>query len=112
MHAPKTAKPHTMGAGLRKSEQLCRRLGNRTNSSSADNQDPPVILATIPKGGRNAVVLSVRQRGLELLADIRQHEPNGLRELVPTMKGIGNINDDVAEQIIVWLQIFLARCRS
>ena len=106
------AKPATADTvnGLRKSEQLGRQLKSRNNSPSAHNQDPPVILATIPKGPRNAIRLTLSVRDNRPVADLRQFEPNGLRVLTPTMKGIGNIDVEMAQQLIVRLQDFVARC--
>jgi hypothetical protein len=46
------------------------------------------ILATIPKGSRNAVRITLSVRDNRPVIDIRQFELNGLRVLVPTMKGV------------------------
>jgi hypothetical protein len=46
------------------------------------------IIATIRKGNRNVVVITEADRRI----GIRQHEPNGKRELIPTRKGISNID--------------------
>jgi hypothetical protein len=46
------------------------------------------ILTTIPKGSRNAVRVTLSVRDNRPVIDIRQFEPNGLRVLVPTKKGV------------------------
>lgn len=111
MNRLETTTPHTKGAGRCKSEQVGRRFNSKINASSAHIQDQHVVLATIPKGPRNAIVLTEKRRGRESFADLRQFEPNGLRVLVPTMKGIGNIDVGLAQQLIVRLQDFVARCK-
>ena len=85
MNGSQTAKPHTKGAGLRKFDQLAGQIDFKHS-----------IIATIRKGNRNAVVVSVKERGQEPLLDIRQHEPDGLHVLKPTRSGISNIDKATA----------------
>jgi hypothetical protein len=101
MNGSQTAKPHTKGAGLRKFDQLAGQIDIKHNT-----------IAIIRKGNRNAIVFTVNERDQQPLLDIRQHEPDGLRLLQPTRSGIGNINDEVAQQLITALQQFIARCRT
>jgi hypothetical protein len=69
------------------------------------------IVATIPKGPRNIVRVTLRMRGGRHVVDLRQFEPNGLRLLVPTMKGV---SVDVAEieTLIAALETIRSECRS
>lgn len=98
MNAPQTAKPHTNGAGLRKFDQLAGQIDIKLNT-----------IAIIRKGGRNAIVASIKERNNQPpLLDLRQHEPNGLRELVPTGKGISNIDKVMARDLIAALLKFIA----
>jgi hypothetical protein len=46
------------------------------------------IIATIPKSRRNAVRVTLGERDHRPCVDIRQFEPNGKRELMPTQKGV------------------------
>jgi len=46
------------------------------------------IISTIPKGKRNAVRITIGERDHKSCVDIRQFEPNGRRELTPTLKGL------------------------
>ncbi|SHN86931.1 hypothetical protein [Bradyrhizobium erythrophlei] len=109
------AKPATADTvnGLRKSEQLGSRLICRNSETSSRKQDkPPGIVATIRKGNRNAVVVSVKEDGQHPLLDIRQHEPNGLQELKPTRSGISNIDKVMARELVTALLKFVAGCRT
>jgi hypothetical protein len=66
---------------------------------------PKRTIAAIRKGSRNVLVVTVsQQRGQVPSIDIRQHEPNGKRELIPTMKGISNIDPSVARALVVALE--------
>jgi hypothetical protein len=67
------------------------------------------IVATIRKGNRNAVVVTVSQHDQRPRIGIRQHEPNGKRQLIPTMKGIGNIDLATASEIAKALMLAVAR---
>ena len=61
---------------------------------------PRRTIAAIRKGSRNVLMVTVsQQRGQGPSIDIRQHEPNGKRELIPTMKGISNIDPSVARAL-------------
>jgi hypothetical protein len=68
------------------------------------------VVATIRKGNRNALVLTVSQHDQQFSIGIRQHEPNGKRELMPTMKGISNIDPSVARELITAIEKALAGC--
>ncbi len=61
------------------------------------------VIATIRKGKRNTIVLSLSERDQQPCLDIRQHEPDGLRVLVPTAKGINNISAAEARELIAAL---------
>jgi hypothetical protein len=69
------------------------------------------IIATIRKGNRNVVVVTTsHQPDQQPSISIRQHEPNGKRELVPTMKGISNIDPSTARDIATAILQVLAGC--
>ena len=109
------AKPATADTvnGLRKSEQLSRRLICRDSETSYRKQGhAPGIVATIRKGNRNAVVVSVKEGGQHPLLDIRQHEPDGLQVLQPTRSGISNIDKVMARELVTALLRFIAGCRT
>lgn len=109
------AKPATADTvnGLWKSEQLGRRLICRDSETSYRKQgQPPGIVATIRKGNRNAVVVSVKERDGKPLLDIRQHEPDGLQVLQPTRSGISNIDKMMARELVTTLLRFIAGCRT
>jgi hypothetical protein len=61
------------------------------------------IVAAIRKGPRNVVRVTLSMRGHHQVIDIRQFEPNGLRVLVPTMKGV-NIDLAVLPILIAALE--------
>jgi hypothetical protein len=42
MNTPNTAKPHTKGAGPRKSEQLAGQLNSQSSQSQSPKQDLPI----------------------------------------------------------------------
>lgn len=73
------------------------------------NQDR--IVAAIPKGARNIVRVTLSMRGDQPVIDIRQFEPNGLRVLVPTMKGV-NIDPAAIPMLIAALETIKLECRS
>ena len=109
------AKPATADTvnGLRKSEQLGRRLNRRDSETSSQMQgQPPGVIATIRKGNRNAVVISIKERDRQPLLDIRQHEPDGLQVLQPTRSGISNIDKVMARELVTALLHFIAGCRT
>jgi hypothetical protein len=68
------------------------------------------IVATIPKGPRNIVRVTLRMRGDQSVVDIRQFEPNGLRVLVPTMKGV-NIDHTAIPMLIAALEAIKSECQ-
>jgi hypothetical protein len=57
------------------------------------------VIAVIPKGRRNVIRVTLSALGGHPVIGIRQHEPNGLRALVPTAKGISNIDFTAARQL-------------
>jgi hypothetical protein len=69
------------------------------------------VLATIPKGSRNAVRVTLSVRDNRPVIDIRQFEPNGLRVLMPTMKGV-NFDLAVLPMVIAALEAIKAEARS
>jgi len=69
------------------------------------------IVAAIPKGARNIVRVTLSMRGDQPIIDIRQFEPNGLRVLVPTMKGV-NIDPAAIPMLIAALETIKLECRS
>jgi hypothetical protein len=69
------------------------------------------IVAAIPKGPRNIVRVTLSMRGDQPVIDIRQFEPNGLRVLMPTMKGV-NIDPTAARQLIAAIESALAEVRT
>jgi len=69
------------------------------------------IVAAIPKGARNIVRVTLTMRGDRPVVDIRQFEPNGLRVLMPTVKGV-NIDPATTRQLIVALESALAEVRT
>jgi hypothetical protein len=58
------------------------------------------VIATIRKGKRNTIVLSISERDQQPCLAIRQHEPNGLRVLVPT----SNIDPAAARELIAAIE--------
>jgi hypothetical protein len=66
------------------------------------------IVAAIPKGRRNVVRVTLRSRGDQPIVDIRQFEPNGLRVLMPTAKGMG-LTPAEARELITDLKTALAQ---
>jgi hypothetical protein len=68
------------------------------------------VVATIPKGRRNVLRITMRHDDQRPCFDIRQHEPNAKRELAPTIKGISNIDPATARQLIAALKKALAGC--
>jgi hypothetical protein len=46
------------------------------------------VIAVIPKGRRNVIRVTFSTLGGHPVIDIRQYEPNGLRMLMPTIKGV------------------------
>jgi hypothetical protein len=69
------------------------------------------IIAVIPKGRRNVVRITLSVRGNQPVIDIRQFEPNGLRVLVPTMKGV-SVDLTAVTALIAALETALAGCSS
>jgi hypothetical protein len=67
------------------------------------------VVATIRKGNRNAVVVTVGRHGRHSYIDIRQYEPDGLRVLKPTRSGIGRIDRMAARELITAIEIALAQ---
>lgn len=51
-------------------------------------QERTITSISIPKGSRNEIRVTSRVRDNRTVIDIRQFEPNGLRVLVATMKGV------------------------
>ena len=47
------------------------------------------IIGSIQRGRRNKIHVTLRSRGDQPIVDIREFEPNGLRVLTPTAKGMG-----------------------
>jgi hypothetical protein len=72
------------------------------------------VIASIRKGkgSRNSIVGSVSKRDQKQLLDIRQHRSDGLRVLQPTKSGIGDIDREMATELIKMLGLFIAGCRS
>jgi hypothetical protein len=70
------------------------------------------VVVVIPKGSRNEVRATFSVRDNRPVIDIRQFEPNGLRVLMPTMKGVGNIDLAAACEIARAILRFDAGCRS
>lgn len=102
MNGPQTAKPHTEGAGLRKFDhQLAGQIDLKHST-----------IATIRKGNRKAIVLSVKTGDGKPLLDIRQHEPDGLQVLQPTRSGISNIDKVMARELVTALLHFITECRT
>jgi hypothetical protein len=69
------------------------------------------IIAAIPKGARNIVRVTLTMRGHQAVVDIRQFEPNGLRVLMPTVKGV-NIDPVAIPMLIAALETIKSECRS
>lgn len=89
---------------------MVSRSNGRRGVSAVNTQER--IVATIRKGNRNAVVVTVSQHDQQLSIGIRQHEPNGKRELIPTMKGISNIDPATALQIVRGILQAITGCRQ
>jgi hypothetical protein len=65
------------------------------------------VVATVPKGRRNKIVVTCGERDGKPVIDIRLFKPNGLKVLMPTSKGIGNIDPTEVRALIAKLEAAL-----